>query len=102
MPDERRLRVPARRSDLITLCRSENAEIYRKYKELADSTPGVHFVGRLATYKYYNMDQVVAQALTLYSKIIGVRRAEAVTARADEPRKSRVALTAVASAGGRG
>jgi UDP-galactopyranose mutase len=80
--------------------RPENAEIYRKYKELADATVGVHFVGRLATYKYYNMDQVVAQALTLYSKIIGVRRAEAVTARADEPRKSLVALTAVASAGG--
>jgi UDP-galactopyranose mutase len=82
--------------------RSENAEIYRKYKELADSTPGVHFVGRLATYKYYNMDQVVAQALTLYSKIIGVRRAEAVAARTDEPRNGLVALTAVAGAGGRG
>ena len=81
--------------------RSENAEIYRKYKELADATPGVHFVGRLATYKYYNMDQVVAQALTLYSKIIGVRRAEAVVARTDDPRKGKVALTAVASAGGR-
>jgi UDP-galactopyranose mutase len=81
--------------------RPENAEIYRKYKELADSTPGVHFVGRLATYKYYNMDQVVAQALTLYSKIIGVRRAEAVVARSDEQRKSVVALTAVAGGGGR-
>ena len=34
-----------------------------------DATPDVHFVGRLATYKYYNMDQVVAQALTLFSKI---------------------------------
>ena len=45
--------------------RPENAEIYKKYKALADQTPGVHFVGRLATYKYYNMDQVVAQALTL-------------------------------------
>jgi UDP-galactopyranose mutase len=29
----------------------------------------VHFVGRLATYKYYNMDQVVAQALTIYKQI---------------------------------
>ena len=27
------------------------------------------FVGRLATYKYYNMDQVVAQALTLFKKL---------------------------------
>ena len=39
--------------------RPENAELYKKYKALADATPGVHFVGRLATYKYYNMDQVV-------------------------------------------
>lgn len=54
--------------------RPENAEIYRKYKALADATTGVHFVGRLATYRYYNMDQVVAQALTLYSKITGESR----------------------------
>ena len=49
--------------------RPENAEVYKKYKELADATPGVHFVGRLATYKYYNMDQVVAQALSIHEKI---------------------------------
>ena len=49
--------------------RPENAELYKKYKDLADATPGVHFVGRLATYKYYNMDQVVAQALTVYNKL---------------------------------
>jgi UDP-galactopyranose mutase len=51
--------------------RPENAELYRKYKALADETKGVHFVGRLATYKYYNMDQVVAQALTTFRKIAG-------------------------------
>src|SRR5690606_21484510 len=49
--------------------RPENAAIYNQYKKLADATPGVHFVGRLATYKYYNMDQVVAQALTLFKKL---------------------------------
>src|SRR5215207_5769920 len=49
--------------------RPENAALYLKYKQLADETPNVHFVGRLATYKYYNMDQVVAQALTLYKKL---------------------------------
>ena len=48
-----------------------NAEVYAKYKELADATEGVWFVGRLATYKYYNMDQVVAQALATYAKITG-------------------------------
>ncbi|MGL5927060.1 UDP-galactopyranose mutase [Chroococcidiopsis sp.] len=50
--------------------RPENAELYKKYKALADATPEVHFVGRLATYKYYNMDQVVAQALMVYKKIV--------------------------------
>lgn len=49
--------------------RPENAEIYKQYKALADDTQRVHFVGRLATYKYYNMDQVVAQALTVYKQI---------------------------------
>jgi hypothetical protein len=60
-------------------------------------------VGRLATYKYYNMDQVVAQALTLYSKMSGVRRAEAVTRTDEQRKKSVVALaTVAAAAGGRG
>lgn len=49
--------------------RPENAEIYRKYQQLAAQTDNTFFVGRLATYKYYNMDQVVAQALTLYKKL---------------------------------
>ena len=53
--------------------RPENAAIYAKYKELADRTAKVDFVGRLASYKYYNMDQVVAQALTLFRKIAGPR-----------------------------
>ena len=54
--------------------REENAVLYKKYADLAASTPNVHFVGRLATYRYYNMDQVVAQALTLCSRLGGVTR----------------------------
>ena len=54
----------------------QNAALYRKYEELADATDGVHFVGRLATYRYYNMDQVVAQALATYSRIVGAPRRE--------------------------
>ena len=57
--------------------RKENAELYAKYKALAEATPGVHFVGRLATYKYYNMDQIVAQALTVYGKLTSAKRKEA-------------------------
>jgi UDP-galactopyranose mutase len=60
--------------------RPENTALYHKYQALADETPGVHFLGRLGTYKYYNMDQVVAQALTLYAKIVGAPRRELATA----------------------
>jgi len=47
----------------------ENAQLYKRYAELAAATENVHFVGRLATYRYYNMDQVVAQALTLCKQL---------------------------------
>lgn len=49
--------------------RQANAELYQRYKALADATPGVHFLGRLGTYKYYNMDQVVGQALAHYQRL---------------------------------
>jgi UDP-galactopyranose mutase len=61
--------------------RPENAELYKRYKALADETPGVTFLGRLGTYKYYNMDQVVGQALALYQRIA---EGEGVEARAHE------------------
>jgi UDP-galactopyranose mutase len=54
--------------------REENAALYQRYKALADATPGVSFVGRLATYKYYNMDQVVGQALATYERLAGRKR----------------------------
>ncbi|MHB0998081.1 MAG: UDP-galactopyranose mutase [Armatimonadota bacterium] len=47
----------------------ENAELYNKYKAMADASAGIYFVGRLATYKYYNMDQVVTQALNIFSEL---------------------------------
>jgi len=58
--------------------RPQNAELYARYKRLADGLADVRFVGRLATYKYYNMDQVVAQALTTYAKIRGAESWTAV------------------------
>jgi UDP-galactopyranose mutase len=50
--------------------RPENAVMYRQYQALAERTSDVHFCGRLATYRYYNMDQVVAQALALYGRLM--------------------------------
>lgn len=49
--------------------RPENAALYERYRVLAAAEARVHFVGRLATYRYYNMDQVVAQALKLYAEL---------------------------------
>ena len=60
--------------------RPENAALFKRYKELADQTPNVHFVGRLATYRYYNMDQVVAQALTMFQELMGLRASHRVKA----------------------
>lgn len=50
--------------------RPENDQLYKKYALLASQLSNTHFVGRLATYRYYNMDQVVAQALTTFKKIM--------------------------------
>jgi UDP-galactopyranose mutase len=49
-------------------CESNRA-LYKKYQALAVRQSGVHFVGRLATYQYYNMDQVVGQALSTFRRI---------------------------------
>ena len=71
--------------------RKENNEIYAKYKLLSETRSDVHFVGRLATYRYYNMDQIVAQSLTEYGKITGVKRQTATVLTVQQPKISIVA-----------
>ncbi len=51
----------------------EARALYARYKERADQERGVSFVGRLATYRYYNMDQVVGMALSEFERLRGVR-----------------------------
>lgn len=50
--------------------RAENEERYQKYRTEAERLKDVWFIGRLGTYRYCNMDQVVAQALTLFEEQI--------------------------------
>jgi UDP-galactopyranose mutase len=76
----------------------ENADLYKKYKDLADRTPNVHFVGRLGTYRYYNMDQCVGQALATFDRLRGVVSADTPAATAPV---SRPALNRVATGAGR-
>ena len=49
----------------------ENKALYRRYQELAEKEPNVTFVGRLANYKYFNMDQAILNALELFDKDTG-------------------------------
>jgi UDP-galactopyranose mutase len=49
--------------------RPENQALYKRYEALADAVPDTWFVGRLATYRYLNMDQVVGQALSTFQRI---------------------------------
>lgn len=48
----------------------ENNALYAKYKTEADHFPNLYLLGRLAEYKYYNMDAIAAQALALTDKLI--------------------------------
>lgn len=68
--------------------KKENAELYNRYKQLAAVETNTFFTGRLATYKYYNMDQVVAQSLTLYKKLI---QSHSVTAKDEYQLSARLA-----------
>ncbi len=61
----------------------ENAALFKRYEQLARATPNVWFVGRLADYRSYEMDQVVARALAAFEKIdaalgTGPKRARAI------------------------
>ena len=49
--------------------RPENRALYRRYDALAHTVPGVVFTGRLGSYQYFNMDQVVGQALATYRRL---------------------------------
>ena len=68
---------------------------YSRYAGLAKSEPDVYFVGRLARYRYYNMDQVVAMALNEADRVLELERHRPPPAapRA-QPARSRKPLTA--------
>jgi len=65
--------------------RPENAALYQRYQAEAERLSDVTFVGRLATYRYYNMDQVVGQALAAFKRIAKAHEARAQTPRVGSP-----------------
>lgn len=46
----------------------ENKDLYKRYQEMAEKEEGVTFVGRLANYKYFNMDDAILNALELFDE----------------------------------
>jgi len=48
----------------------KNKELYEKYKELADKEKDVYFLGRLANYKYFNMDEAIKNSLDFFNNVI--------------------------------
>jgi len=47
----------------------ENTALYEKYRALAEKEENVCFVGRLASYKYFNMDQAILNALEIFESM---------------------------------
>jgi UDP-galactopyranose mutase len=71
--------------------RAENQALFKKYEALALANPEVTFVGRLATYRYYNMDQVVGQALAAHRRMVE-REGRKVAAAGDTQTKAAAAI----------
>ena len=63
--------IPSQEGDpYYPIPRPENQALYKRYEALALAQADVSFVGRLATYRYYNMDQIVGQALATYRRLV--------------------------------
>ena len=60
--------------------RPETQALYKRYEALSLTLRDVTFLGRLASYRYYNMDQVVAQALSQYRRLAPQLKATASAA----------------------
>jgi len=58
-----------------------NEALFKRYEALAETESDVYFIGRLAQYRYYNMDQVVAASLALSRKLIDAYVTSAATGR---------------------
>ena len=56
---------------------AHNQALYAQYQELAKSRPDVIFGGRLGTYRYYDMDQVIRAALDEVERQKKMTQAEA-------------------------
>ena len=62
---------PKRQIPYYAIVGDENAAHYERYRELTKSLPNFHPLGRLAEYRYYNMDVIIGRALALADELVG-------------------------------
>ena len=62
-----------------------NARLYREYRERAEATPGLLICGRLGEYRYYDMDQAIARAQLLATRLLAEHAEVALRAPAWSP-----------------
>jgi len=67
-PQEYDRRVPSKSIPYYPIPKDSNAELYAKYLKLAESFKSLKLVGRLAEYRYYDMNNIIERALDVYEK----------------------------------
>ncbi len=76
---------PSRQTPYYAIINDENRRHYERYRKLTSTLPNFYPLGRLAEYRYYNMDKIISLALDLSDRIISEhRKAEAATSAAHE------------------
>ena len=62
---------PKKQIPYYAIINDENAAHYERYRALTKSLPNFHPLGRLAEYRYYNMDVIIGRALALADELVG-------------------------------
>ena len=62
---------PGKNERYYPISNPETKELYDKYKQLAEKIEGLYFIGRLGTYKYYNMDKAAENVFELFKTLQG-------------------------------
>ena len=60
---------PATQIPYYAIINPENNALYARYRAEADKQPNLYLLGRLAEYKYYNMDAIAGRALELADRL---------------------------------
>lgn len=75
---------PSKQTPYYAIINEENNAHYARYRRLTESLPNFHPLGRLAEYRYYNMDEIVGHALELSDELVAQHASRLASAQASE------------------